>query len=79
MKFDRYYNKFDDSLFNKCIKIARDNFWGSLMCNYFCKNFETFNGFENKIGYSIYDPYEFQGLHLKINSPISMYNEKLIA
>lgn len=73
-RFDEHFNSFNDSQLRKIALIAEQRFLGSLMCNYFTDDFETFNGFERKVGYSVYNPYEY-GLEFNIHSPISLYNE----
>ncbi len=69
--FDRI-NPFSDSLLKKIIIITRDNFFGSLMCNYYTKEFRTWE----RIGYEPYNQYEY-GEGITITSPISIYNEKI--
>lgn len=63
---------FSTSLLKKCICIAIDIFYGSLMCNYYTNNFATYNNLQNSIGYEVYAPLEW-GDDVNIRSPLSIY------
>lgn len=75
-RFDSHFNQFNNSLMRKIAIISEQNFMGSLMCNYYTDNFESFNGFQDKVGFSVFDPYEY-GFDFNITSPISIYNEDI--
>jgi len=66
---ERYFGA---SIFKKCICIAIDIFYGSLMCNYYSLEFGTYNNHQDCIGYEVYNPLEY-GDELKIKSPVSIY------
>lgn len=82
LEFDsRTYRRHDEqefgfSIFRKCTCIAIDIFYGSLMCNYYTKEFATFNNTPNTIGYEIYDPLEYQE-KMNIRSPLSIYQPQI--
>lgn len=63
---------FSASLFRKCICIAVDIFYGSMMCNYYLKDFATYNNAADTIGFEIYNPLE-SGETNNIRSPLSVY------
>ena len=63
---------FSASIFRKCICIAIDVFYGSLMCNYYSPEFGTYNNYQDSVGYEVYDPLEY-GDGLNIKSPLSIY------
>ena len=63
---------FSASLFRKCTCIAIDIFYGSMMCNYYLKDFATYNNAEDTIGFEIYNPIEY-GETNNIRSPLSVY------
>lgn len=63
---------FSASLFRKCTCIAIDIFYGSMMCNYYLKDFATHNNTADTIGFEIYNPIEY-GETNNIRSPLSVY------
>lgn len=63
---------FHNSVYMKCVDIATDQYYGSLMCNYFTSEFSTYNNFQDSIGYEVYDPIEY-GEEVIITSPIPTY------
>lgn len=65
---------FQNSNYMKCIDIATELFYGSMMCNYYTNNFSTYNSNQNIIGYEIYDPLKY-GEEINIKSPIPTYND----
>lgn len=67
---------FSASIFRKCICIAIDIFYGSLMCNYYSREFGTFNNYQESIGYEVYDPLEYSD-EININSPLSIYQPNI--
>lgn len=67
---------FKNSLFMKCFKLGTDLFYGSLMCNYFSNTFATYNGFQNNIGYEVYDPFEYTE-EFSITAPVPNYSSDL--
>lgn len=67
---------FSSSIFRKCVCIAKDYFYGSLMCNYYSTGFGTYNNKQDSIGYEIYDPIEY-GEEFNIKSPISIFQPKI--
>lgn len=77
---DAYYHQgerdFGASVFRKCTCIAVDAFYGSLMCNYYSKEFGMYNNFQDSIGYEVYDPLEY-GDDINIRSPLSIYQPRI--
>lgn len=77
--FDSYLKQdeydFSASIFRKCTCIAIDIFYGSLMCNYYTKEFGTYNNIQDSIGYEVYAPLEY-GEEINIRSPLSIYQPK---
>lgn len=70
---------FSNSLYRKVVDIAIDNFYGSIMCNYFTGSFSSFNNTQNSIGFDIYDPLEFNDEEIHLASPISTYESTIEA
>lgn len=75
---------FHHSVFLKCVDIAVGLLYASLMCNYYLKDFSTFNNVHNTLGFDVYDPFEY-GEEINIISPIPIYqsiierlNQKII-
>lgn len=72
--FDERLKKFSDSKLRKCLMIAQDRFFGSLMCNYYTKEFISY--YDDKIlGISPYKAINFDEEELEIKTPISLFNE----
>ena len=67
---------FGASIFKKCICIAIDIFYGSLMCNYYSTEFGTYNNYQDSVGYEVHDPLEYSE-ELNIKSPLSMYQPNI--
>lgn len=67
---------FSASIFRKCVCIAIDVFYGSLMCNYYSREFGTFNNYQESIGYEVYDPLEYSD-EINIKSPLSIYQPNI--
>lgn len=67
---------FSASKFRKCVCIAIDKFYGSLMCNYYTSEFATYNNIQNSIGYEVYDPLEY-GEELSITSPLPIFQPQI--
>lgn len=72
----RHNTDFQSSLFRKCTCISFDILYGSLMCNYYCEEFGTYNNYQNSIGYEVYDPIEF-GEELNIRSPLPIFQSQI--
>lgn len=72
-RFDQYLNKFYNSKLRKIIVIARDELYGSFMCNYFTHEFIHYN---DELGFKVFDQYEY-GLDYSLYSPISIYNDNI--
>ena len=68
--------EFEASMIRKAIDISVDAFMGSLMCNYYTKDFGTFNNYQDSVGYEVYDPLEF-GEDLRIRTPFSIYQPEI--
>lgn len=64
--------EFANSLFMKCVDIATDIYYGSLMCNYYTNEFATYNNYQESIGYEVYDPIEYDE-DVYIATPIPTY------
>lgn len=69
-------SEFSNSIFRKCACIAKDCFYGSLMCNYYSSDFGTYNNIQESVGYEVYDPIEY-GEEFNIKSPISIFQPKI--
>lgn len=67
---------FSVSLFRKCASISIDVFYGSMMCNYYSKNFATYNNVTNTIGFEIYNPLEYMD-NINIRSPLPVYQPNI--
>lgn len=46
------------------------------MCNYYTKDFATYNNYQNSIGYEVYDPIEY-GEELNVRSPLPDFHPKI--
>lgn len=68
--------EFENSLFLKCVDISKGLLYGSLMCNYYLKDFGTYNNKQDSIGYEVYDPLEY-GEEINIIAPIPTYQYKI--
>ncbi|MCQ2534305.1 MAG: ATP-binding protein [Clostridia bacterium] len=67
---------FFNSLFLKCIDIATDIYYGSLMCNYYTDSFATFNNYQESIGYEVYDPLKY-GEQINLASPVPIFHSQI--
>ncbi len=67
---------FNNTLAKKIITISRNIMEGTLMCNYYIDEFcINKNTFENKVGYGIYNPYEYEdSFRLNYVHPYSTFN-----
>ena len=65
---------FENSLYVKCVTIAIELLYGSLMCNYYTNRFATYNNRQESIGYDVYDPLEY-GEEIHLASPIPVYQD----
>lgn len=76
-KYEEYLKKEENdyltSVMRKCVKISADLLLGSLMCNYYQNEFESFNGYSGSIGYQPYNPLEYDE-EISLCSPLSVYN-----
>ena len=63
------------SLNRKCLDLACDMFFGSLMSNYYLDEFATFNNYHNTIGYDLYDPLIY-GDDSNLQAPIPIYQDE---
>ena len=75
-KFDEHINKFEESLLKKILLISQDLLLGSLMCNYYTKEFSVFND-DITFGYKVYKPINVSEEELRIFSPVSLYCEEI--
>ena len=75
-KFYQQFNEFEDSVLKKILLISQDILLGSLMCNYYTKEFSVFND-NRTFGYKIYEPFEFDEEEIRIYSPVSIYCENI--
>lgn len=66
----------DSLILKKCVSIAVDVFYGSLMCNYYSKEFGTYNNYQDSLGYEVYDSLEY-GESINIKSPLSIYRPNI--
>ena len=68
---------FKDTLACKIVEVSRHVLEGTLMCNYYTNEFcLNKNTFENKIGYGIYNPYEYEeSFDLNFSHPYSLFNQ----
>lgn len=71
-----YQRNSDYYIILKCVDIAIGLFYGSLMCNYYSNQFETYNGFQNCIGYTVYDPLEFDE-EVSLPSPVPRFQNDI--
>lgn len=67
---------FSDTLACKIITLSRYVLEGTLMCNYYTDEFCLHkNTFENKVGYGVYNPYEYEdSFTLNYVHPYSVFN-----
>jgi len=70
------HQELHNSLFGKCFSIAIDILWGSLMCNYYINEFNTFNNSPPTIGYDVYNPI-MDGEDINIRSPLCIYQPRI--
>lgn len=63
------YHNFSSSVYRKCIIIAMNIFYGSMMCNYYT---DEFNIEENIIGYEAYNPLQREEM-VYLATPIQTY------
>lgn len=75
-KFDEHLNKFEDSLLKKILLLSQDILLGSLMCNYYTKEFSVFND-DRTFGYKLYEPFRLDEEEFRIYTPVSIYCEKI--
>lgn len=75
-KFDEHINKFGNSILKKILLISQDILLGSLMCNYYTKEFSVLND-DKTFGYKVYEPFRFDEEELRICSPVSVYCEDI--
>lgn len=68
-----FYYPFKNSAMRKCIDIAKNRIYGSMMCNYYVDGFGTFNNTQNNIGVEVYDPLAY-GEDVSLASPVPIYN-----
>ena len=68
-----FYYPFKNTMMRKCIDIARNTIYGSMMCNYYTTDFATFNNAQNSIGFEVYSPIKY-GEKINISSPIALFN-----
>lgn len=68
---------FKNTLAYKVIELSRHILEGTLMCNYYTNEFcLNKNTYENKIGYGIYNPYEYEdSFDLNFSHPYSLFNQ----
>lgn len=71
------YSSFFDSNIYKFLNIAQQRLIGTLMCNYYTNEFcMNKNNYENKVGYSVYNPYQYDdSFELNYVHPYSKFNE----
>ena len=65
---------FIHSVYMKCVDIATGLYYGSLMCNHYTNQFATYNNYQNRIGYEVYDPLEY-GEEVIITAPIPTFQD----
>lgn len=75
--YDKQQSPYDEPSFynsalRKCIIIAVDLLYGSMMCNYYTNQFASYNSFQETIGYEVYDPLEY-GEEFSLASPVPTY------
>ena len=61
----------------KALIVAQDIYYGSLMCNYYTKDFEAFNGNQDIIGFDVYDPCEYDDSTIHVTSPVPTFEGKV--
>ena len=79
LKSENIFNKlggFSSSQHRKCLCIALDLLYGSLMCNYYSATFGTYNNYQNSIGYEVFDPLP-EGEDIYITTPLSVFQTKI--
>lgn len=68
---------FHNSKYRKLIDISTDYFMGSIMCNYYKKDFICYDGMDGW-GFELYDPIPYQDSEeINITSPITVFNSNI--
>ena len=62
----------------KALIVAQEIYYGSLMCNYFTNEFVCFNNDQSIMGYSIYDPREYDDATIHVTSPLPTFSSNVI-
>ena len=75
--FDKGELSFLYSSTRKALIIAQDIYYGSLMCNYYTKDFEVFNGNQNIVGFDVFDPCEYDDSTIHVASPLPTFKGKV--
>lgn len=70
------YQNFSTSVYRKCIIIAMNIFYGSIMCNYYTDEFCTYNNEDDTIGYEIYNPLQRDEM-IYLATPIQTYQSEV--
>lgn len=72
---DNFRYESNKSLLYKTMKLAEENAFGSIMCNYYTDELIDYKCDDMKIGFQIYNPIEYEPDRMNLYADISIFNE----